>query len=80
MPSLTTSVRVSNEVDLPTVKGLIDTHNENKQLRSELNQTISSLKLLVDYIALSNPDFNGLSENQKYIIAKEHDMKLTSVE
>jgi hypothetical protein len=68
MPSLTTSLGVSNELDLPTVKDLIDTHNENKQLRSDLDQTTSSLEVLADYIALSNPDFNDLSENHKYII------------
>lgn len=80
MPSLTTSLGVSNDPDLPTFKDLIDTHNENKQLRSELDQTTASLGVLVDYIALSNPDFNGLSEKHKYIIAKEHDMKITTVE
>ncbi|KEF54908.1 uncharacterized protein A1O9_09351 [Exophiala aquamarina CBS 119918] len=65
MPPLGAAFGSSTEADLPSVKDLIDVHNENKQLRSGLGQTTSSLKLLIDYIALSNPDFNNLDRNSK---------------
>lgn len=70
IPPLSRALGLSKEADSPSVKDLIDVHNENKQLRSELEQTTSSLKLLIDYIAPSNPDFNNLGEDLKYIMQR----------